>query len=382
MTDTEIAKLYVQAVTLDPSEIFGWPLKIPEPRVELERHLPLDELGALMPELRQIQVLGIFPGHIDAVAALRRFAALAVPPSPPRNHEWLAPEFLLSSDRRTLAVCVSPGHELVCHYASLLRAFLDRYDLSRKINLEARFYPEAAAALPSWTGLADLALPPESLVLLGAIDEFLSVANASSPVALSPIRFNQHFDLCRLSSLHRGGRSIYLLGFSFPLWGEMAGLVARALYGAGASELIYLGEAGILDPALGHTWDLLVPESFLLADRGRVVRRPFSVLNPLLDWARATGQPVTTGSRHLSVPTALETWHLRPGLSRPAPRCVDHAAAYLAAAAAQIGGRTGFSALLVPNERQGQRLSSTPSPDRAKAFELATRLLRSYFGQK
>jgi len=383
MTEPEIAKLYSQAVTLVPDEIFVWPRTAPEPKLELERCLPLAELEALLPELRKVQVLGIYPGHTDAVASLERFTALAIPPSPPRNHEWMGPEFLLSGDRRTLAICVVPGRDSVLHYATLMRCFLDRSPRARTTTLEARFYPAAAAALPAWTGLADLALPPDSLVLLGEIDEFLGAAKSSSWVALSPIRFNRHFDLCRLSmsSLRNGGHPIYLLGFSFPLWGEMAALVARALYGAGAGELIYLGETGALDPTLVLGEDLVVPESFLLADQGRIVRRPFRVPNPLLDWTRSTGQPVTADVRHLSVPTTLETWSLPARLSRPAPRTVDHKVAHLASAAAQAGGGARFSALLVPGGYRGRDPGPVQTHDRGEVSTVATRLLLSYFSR-
>ena len=400
----DFAQLYAHYQTVAPSEIFTWPAQAHGMGDSLDayvrNHLPAAELEALASHLRQIQVLGVYPAHAQAVLPSGRFAVLPFVAKPPRNHNWARPEFFLSFDRQVLAVCVPPGRDYLKHYTSLLRYFLDRFLPGRGIDLEARFYPGAALTLAHWTGLDELALPPGSTVLLGHIDEFLkAVDSPRAPVALCPIRLNAYFDLCRLDLPRRRSSKecLYVLGFSFSYWGEMAGSVGRALYEAGANELIYLSKVGSLDPALDLYGDLIIPERFMLAEHDRVLRPPFGVSNGLLDWARATGQVAAAGSLHLSTPTVLEQSHLQRQVLAPfAPRTVDDEITHLAAAAERAGGSARFSSLCFATDYVRDAadaglpvvfdLSNNRSPAararRDEALARAARLLDGYLTQR
>jgi hypothetical protein len=156
-----------------------------------------------------------------------------------------------------------------------------------------------------------------------------------------------YFDLCRLHLSRRrlANSCTYLAAFSFSFWGEMAGAVARALYRAGAGELIYLSKVGSTDPALHLYEDLVIPERFMLAEHDRVTQAPFAVPNGLLDWA-APGGRAERSSLHLSVPTVLEQSHLqRAAMAHFAPRTIDNEIAHMAAAAASVGSEARFSSL-------------------------------------
>jgi hypothetical protein len=198
MADPDFAPLYATHRIVDSSEVFTWPAAAHGMGASLDAYvrnrLPASDLEALAPRLRRVRVLGVYPAHAEAVLPDGQFALLPFAAKPDRAHNWMRPEFYLSADRQTLAVCVPPGHDYLKHYASLLRYFLDRFVPGRDITLEVCFYPEAARSIANWTGLDRLSLPPGSTVILGHTDEFLRANSTSgSSVALSPIRLNHYF---------------------------------------------------------------------------------------------------------------------------------------------------------------------------------------------
>lgn len=339
-----LAKLYSRFRLIDQAEIFSWPVQDHGMAGSLDRYvanrLPA-ALQGLAEQLDKVSVLGVYPTHLETVAEelhLPPLVRLAVAAKPPGRRNRVRPWFFLADQGSRLIVAVPPGLGYLKHYTALLRhLFADR---AVNLEIETRYYPDAAEAIATWTGLADIVLEVDSTVILGHVDEFARAIPIRQTLVTLQDR-NAYFE--HTSFQTSSGRSIHLLSFAFSFWADIAGHLSSALYDAGASEIIYLGKVGTLDSGLELYRDLIIPDSFMLAEHDRITQAPFRVPNGL-------AQAKAIGGLHVSTPTVMEQSHLqRQTLEALSPRSIDNEISYMALSAAAHNaahqGEVRFSSL-------------------------------------
>jgi hypothetical protein len=295
-----------------------------------------------------IEVHGIYPGHLPAVARrLGIIELIPVPFTPQRADKrlnFVRPSYFRGKRgaRPLLIVAVTPGREYLLHYAGLIRHFLYLHTSRAQEHVRIIRYPGAERALTDWTNLSRFVRPTDT-VLVGYVDEIASIL-AEDGFAQGDGGIENPYYVSRRYR-RPSGRDINLIGVKFSFWAGIAGRLATAFCHAGASEILYCGKLGSLESPDDVYERIFCPSRYFLMEHHRLVEEIDPPPNPFL--ARF---PSLDSAAHVTVPTVIEEDYLqRNAAAAIAAASIDNEIAHMAAAIAQhnraAGRETGFSAV-------------------------------------
>lgn len=310
--------------------------------------LPTSALYQALIDGVPIEVHGIYPGHLPAIAPRLGITELVPVPFTPQRADkrlnFVRPSYFRGrrGARELLIVAVTPGREYLLHYAGLIRHFLYHHTSRAQEHVRIIRYPEAERSLTGWTDLSRFVRPTDT-VLVGYVDEIAAILEEDG--------FSRGEDgienLYYVSRRYRrpSGRDINLIGVKFSFWAGIAGCLAAGFCNAGAAEIIYCGKLGSLESPEDVYGRIFCPSRYFLMEHHRLMAEIEPPPNPLL--ARF---PDLDTAAHVSVPTVIEEDYLqRNAAAAIAAASIDNEIAHMAAAIARHGRAgdraVGFSAV-------------------------------------
>jgi hypothetical protein len=310
--------------------------------------LPTSALYQALVDNVPIEVHGIYPGHLPAVARRLGIVELVPVPFTPQRADkrlnFVRPSYFRGrrGARELLIVAVTPGREYLLHYAGLIRHFLYHHTSRAQEHVRIIRYPRAERSLTGWTHLSRFVRPGDT-VLVGYVDEIASTLEEDGFSQGDGVIENSYY----VSRRYRrpSGRDINLIGVKFSFWAGIAGRLATGFCNAGASEVLYCGKLGSLESPEDVYGRIFCPSRYFLMEHHRLMAEIDPPPNPFL--AR---YPNLDSAAHVSVPTVIEEDYLqRNAAAAIAAASIDNEIAHMAAAIAQhnraAGLEAGFSAV-------------------------------------
>ena len=308
--------------------------------------LPIAALYQALIDNLPIEVHGIYPAHLPAMARRLGIADLVPVPFTPQRADkrlnFVRPVYFRGKrgKQQLLIVAVTPGREYLLHYGGLIRHFLYLHTSRAQEHVRIVRYPAAERLLADWTGLARFVQPADT-VLVGYVDEIAALLEAGR---VGDEGFENAYYLSRRFR-RPGGRDINLIGVKFSFWAGIAGRLAEAFCSAGAREILYCGKLGSLEAPADVYERIFCPSRYFLMEHHRLVEEIDPPPNPLLERF-----PALDSGAHVTVPTVIEEDYLqRNAAAAIAAASIDNEIAHMAAAVARhnrrAGQGTGFSAL-------------------------------------
>ncbi|MBV8517711.1 MAG: PAS domain-containing protein [Acidobacteria bacterium] len=273
----------------------------------VHRKVPADDIKDVITRGGQIEVHGVFPDDVSQVAVQHGWGSL-VPLESEQSHQSKAfnhirPVFFRRRNPGApdgLLVCVTPGHDYVMHYASLVRYIVFEETTHADERISIIRYPLAERRLPTRTGLGAHLVDGGDSVLLGYVEpikQYLDDARWATQVR-APVE-TPYYGSYRYSL--PGGRFLTLLGVRYSYWGSISEEVVRAVCELGAREVLYVGKLGALTSPEDLYSRMFCPSEYLLLQHDRVVHAVTAPRNGVLALF-----PHLDSGCHVSVPTVLE----------------------------------------------------------------------------
>ncbi len=281
----------------------------------------------------KIEVQGVYPEHVKVWAEGRGWAynensLLSYGKSkerlqiekvldgvPRKRYNTERPQWYAFPEEKRLVLAVFPGRDYTKHFGHIIRHYMAKQwgeDVAKAHFLGAFYYPDVIESVAEWTKLkkfvGDLTL---SVVVLGYVDELHDTL----------VKFDQDVVVVEQEEIEpwQGG-SIYgkqvvqnalknrivFLGVTHSYWGETSKYIVKALYEAGAQEVIYAAKCGTLSEET-YVLGVTVPSQFKLVQLagGTAITPDIPTRNSMEDLVKGAPvldeRPMVTGI-HVSVP--------------------------------------------------------------------------------
>ena len=343
-----------QYMTCFPDQLKGVPLARPLDHTMFEaidqyvkQKIPETAINEVMNAGGRIELHEIYPAHFSEVAKARSWDVTELDgfkKPPTKRLNFVRPRFFRGQEdgKERLWVAVTPGRDYFYHYGLMVRHVVSLRTIEWARYMSLYRYPHAERAIMEWTGIRDLKLAKEDLLIVGYVEAVES--------ELSVLGSVQFIDECEtpfylVRRLKVANRTVTLLGVKFSFWGSIAGLLAQAVCEAGCTELVYIGKLGALtEPA--HIYErIFCPSRFIQLRHAQVDFEGLSPPNHILE-----AFPELDSGLHVSVPTVLEEDYAQRGrASELKAQSIDNEIASMAAAISawnlEHGSTIGFTCL-------------------------------------
>ena len=190
---------------------------------------------------------------------------------------------------------VTPGRDLLLHYASMITFILKKYS-SLKISTYA--YPIAESEIGKWTNLDENFIFPGDIVIMGYSTFIKSKLFQDANFFLMMTNENQFYTTTRF--LCDNGSVVNCLEANYGHWGNISDRLAEKICQLGAQEIIHIGKVGTLVSPKEIYRRVYIPSRFIVGRRSEILCSGIAIKNSLSYMEEYISQV------HVSVSTTME----------------------------------------------------------------------------
>jgi ADP-ribose pyrophosphatase YjhB (NUDIX family) len=236
----------------------------------IESKLPTKLIDNKVSEVERFEVHGIYPDlnilndlnlgfNIVEVAHLSKQKA--------DNSNSLRPLFLVAerASKKFLVCCVTPGRDLLIHYASMIKYYLR----DTPILIDVYAYPLAEKKIDKWTGLDEKMIVANDSVILG-YSTFFKI-RLEKDVDFSMVSTHQNKFYTSTRFIAKNGRIVNCLEANYGHWGNISDFLAQKICQLKASEILHIGKVGTLKSPNEVYRRIYIPDSFVVGRRDEIM---------------------------------------------------------------------------------------------------------------
>jgi ADP-ribose pyrophosphatase YjhB (NUDIX family) len=292
----------------------------------IESKLPTKLIDDKANEIDRFEVHGIYPDLSilnDLNLGFNIVEVVHLSKQKVDNSNSLRPLFLVAerASKKILICCVTPGRDLLIHYASMIKYYLR--DTSIVIDVYA--YPLAEKKIDKWTGLDEKMIVENDTVILG-YSTFFRV-RFEKDVDFSVVSTHQNRFYTATRFIAKNGKVINCLEANYGHWGNISDFLAQKICQLKASEILHIGKVGTLKSPNEVYRRIYIPDSFVVGRRDEIMRsRIKNSMEYMKEYSSLT---------HVSVATTMEeTFNQRESFSRQKIETIDIESSKIAQAVA------------------------------------------------
>jgi hypothetical protein len=246
----------------------------------VESKLPVGELEGYLKSVKKFEIHGIYPdlkiiSGLDLGFRILKTIYVSVPKKD--NSNSLRPIFLLAErdSERVIVCCVTPGRDLLLHYASMVNFILRSTDVA----LSVYAYPLAEKEIDRWTGLDEPMVYKDDVVILGYSTFFKESFSNDKDFSLLTVNRNKFYTSSRF--LGRSGIVVNCLEANYGHWGNISDYLSQKICRLGASEIIHIGKVGTFTSPLEIYKRMYIPNKFVVGRRSEILYAGNEVSNSM-----------------------------------------------------------------------------------------------------
>jgi len=252
--------------------------------VSLEKYikskLPIDLIDSKIKEIGSVEVHGIYPDLKilnELSLGFNITEAVYFSKQKTDNSNSLRPIFLMAErdSKKLLICCVTPGRDLLIHYASMIKYYLRNFS----IPVNAYAYPLAEKGIDKWTGLDDKIITKNDIVILGYSTFFKSVFEKDSDFSVLSTYQNKFYSATRFIS--KNGRVINCLEANYGHWGDISDFLAQKICQLNAIEVLHIGKVGTFKSPSEVYSRIYIPKSFVVGRRNEIMSLDSKISNSM-----------------------------------------------------------------------------------------------------
>lgn len=293
------------------------------------KKLPVAELEEYLSSIKRFEIRGIYP-DLRIISELELdfqiIKVISESDSKKNNSNSLRPIFILAERNSEIFIvcCVTPGRDLLLHYASMVNFFLKE---NKTIKLSVYAYPVAEKNIGEWTGLDETMVHANDIVILGystfskvmfSKDSLFSVVTLNQNKFYTSTRFLTHF-----------GKVVNCLEANYGHWGDISDYLSYKICQLGSLEIIHIGKVGTFTSPSEVYKRIYIPSKFVIGRRSKILDNSVGVKNSL-EYIKEHSSLV-----HASVSTTMEeTFAQRDHFSKHQVETIDIESSKIAQAVA------------------------------------------------
>lgn len=292
----------------------------------IESKLPIKLIDDKVKEIDRFEVHGIYPDlnilndlnlgfNIVEVAHLSKQKT--------DNSNSLRPLFLVAerASKKLLVCCVTPGRDLLIHYASMIKYYLR----NTLITVDVYAYPLAERKIDKWTGLDEKMIVENDTVILGYSTFFK--ARFEKDVDFSMVSTHQNRFYTATRFIAKNWKVVNCLEANYGHWGNISDFLAQKICQLKASEILHIGKVGTLKSPNEVYHRIYIPDSFVVGRRDEIIgSRIKNSMEYMKEYSSLT---------HVSVATTMEeTFRQRENFSKQRIETIDIESSKIAQAVA------------------------------------------------
>jgi 8-oxo-dGTP pyrophosphatase MutT (NUDIX family)/predicted HAD superfamily phosphohydrolase YqeG len=265
------------------------------------KKMPAQNLLMYAPLVSRVEIHGIYPDiklFKKVMKNVRILKIISQSGPKPGNSNSLRPLFLLVEDdkkRKILICCVTPGRDLLLHYASMVTYVLKKYS---NLKISTFAYPFAEAEIDKWTNLDENFIFPGDTVIMGYSTFFKNKLFQDANFSLMTTNENQFYTTTRF--LCDNGSVVNCLEANYGHWGNISDRLAKKMCQLGAQEIIHIGKVGTFVSSKEVYQRVYIPSRFLVGRRSEILCSDVNIKNSLSYIEEYISQV------HVSVATTME----------------------------------------------------------------------------
>ena len=265
----------------------------------IQSKLPAELLDSKVKEIDGVEVHGIYPDLKILNELSLSFNITEVVHSSSQktdNSNSLRPMFLMAEkdSKKLLICCVTPGRDLLIHYASMLKYYLRHLS----IPVYAYAYPLAEKRIDKWTGLDSRMIVKNDIVILGYSTFFKNQLEKDPGFSVLSTYQNKYYSSTRF--IAKNGKVLNCLEANYGHWGNISDFLAQKLCQLKASEILHVGKVGTLRSPGEIYKRIYIPKSFVVGRRNEVTSMG-SKVNNSMEYIKEH-----SSLAHVSVSTTME----------------------------------------------------------------------------
>lgn len=300
--------------------------------VSLEKYvqskLPVELIKTKVKTIDRVEVHGIYPDLKvlnDLNLGFNILEVIHFSKQKSDNSNSLRPMFLLAEkdSRKLLVCCVTPGRDLLIHYASMLKY----YFRNSPTPVLAYAYPFAERRIDRWTGLDDKMIIKNDIVILGYSTFFRNQFEKDPDFSVLSAYQNKYYSATRF--IAKNGKIVNCLEANYGHWGDISDFLAQRICQLHASEILHIGKVGTLKSPSEVYKRIYIPKSFVVGRRNEIMSIGSRISNSM-EYIKEH-----SSLAHVSVSTTMEeTFAQRESLSQKKIDTIDIESSKIARAVA------------------------------------------------
>ncbi len=183
------------------------------------------------------------------------------------NSNSLRPLFLVAekASKKLLVCCVTPGRDLLIHYASMIKYYLR----GTLIPIDVYAYPLAERKIDKWTGLDEKMIAEDDTVILGYSTFFKACFEKDVDFSMVSTHQNRFYTATRF--IAKNGKVLNCLEANYGHWGNISDFLAQKICQLKASEILHIGKVGTLKSPSEVYRRIYIPDSFVIGRRNEIM---------------------------------------------------------------------------------------------------------------
>jgi ADP-ribose pyrophosphatase YjhB (NUDIX family) len=281
-----IANFISKYFVLERQDIYSKVIEVPEKNFDvpyqddhtmtssLEKYiqskLPVEMIESKVKEIDRVEVHGIYPDLKvlnELTLGFNITEVIHFSKQKTDNSNSLRPMFLVAKkgSKKLLVCCVTPGRDLLIHYASMLKYYLR--DLP--IPVSAYAYPLAEKRIDKWTGLDDKMIIKNDTVILGYSTFLRNQFEKDPAFSILSTYQNKYYSATRF--ITKNGKVINCLEANYGHWGDISDFLAQKICQLHAAEVLHIGKVGALKSPNEVYTRIYIPKSFVIGRRNEIM---------------------------------------------------------------------------------------------------------------
>ncbi len=300
--------------------------------VSLEKYvqskLPVELITTKVKTIDRVEVHGIYPDLKvlnDLNLGFNILEVIHFSKQKSDNSNSLRPMFLLAEkdSKKLLVCCVTPGRDLLIHYASMLKY----YFRNSSTPVLAYAYPFAEKKIDKWTGLDNKMIIKNDIVILGYSTFFRNQFEKDPDFSVLSTYQNKYYSATRF--IAKNGKIVNCLEANYGHWGDISDFLAQKICQLHASEILHIGKVGTLKSPSEVYKRIYIPKSFVIGRRNEIMSIGSRISNSM-EYIKEH-----SSLAHVSVSTTMEeTFAQRKNLSQKKVDTIDIESSKIARAVA------------------------------------------------
>lgn len=292
----------------------------------IESKLPTKLIDDKLGRIEKVEVHGIYPDlNIlnDLNLGFNIVEIVHLSKQKTDNSNSLRPLFFVAerASKKLLVCCVTPGRDLLIHYASMIKYYLR----NRKVAVDVYAYPLAERKIDKWTGLDEKMIAENDTVILGYSTFFRVHLEKDVDFSMLSTHQNKFYTATRF--IAKNGKVINCLEANYGHWGNISDFLAQKICQLKAAEILHIGKVGTLKSPNEVYRRIYIPGSFVVGRRDEVTS---SKIKNSMEYIKEH-----SSLAHVSVATTMEeTFSQRENFSKKRIETIDIESSKIAQAVA------------------------------------------------